>query len=444
VKDLSQVSVWVKGRREKAVETKRGARRKRIKNTRKATATKKAAKKQNVTKLIRVKDTRELIEYCTTQLGRSPFQGAAVDFHQRKPAFVYLHGDATVAKVPIEELPNFLKEKGVQRVLVDALIPKRTSALIRLCEAGIEIFALRRPSAIEQLRRELKRHGIEVPKTDQYDAVLLAFTSPRKWMQVDPRFLKCWRAMAKWRNTLESHETQQKRIDSSSDPSEEDEDEEDRLLSKLLREYQEEALNALEAALKIAAKKFVRVVQRNYPEVDFDKDFEEFGIKDDDIAKAYYCEALLEAMNCDSVAGYLVKSGIGKTPTGIPPKRKRKKKFIHDGALNRALIQLAVKVYHLDPYKDEDRKKIKIKARKLAEKIWKRTRKLKGGRWGRPWGRPLSKREGSIISSPPLWAGPPAKAGVKGIHPAPGPQTPGHTNNYYSHVLPTPFFTLDI
>jgi hypothetical protein len=126
VKGLSQVSVQVKGRREKAVKTKRGARRKRVKNTRKATATKKAAKKQNVTKLIRVKDkdTRELIEYCTTQLGRSPFQGAAVDFHQRKPAFVYLHGDATVAKVPIEELPNFLKERGVQRVLVDALIPK--------------------------------------------------------------------------------------------------------------------------------------------------------------------------------------------------------------------------------------------------------------------------------------------------------------------------------
>jgi hypothetical protein len=191
-----------------------------------------------------------------------------------------------------------------------------------------------------------------------------------------------------------SHETQQKRIDSSSDPSEEDEDEEDRLLSKLLREYQEEALNALEAALKIAAKKFVRVVQRNYPEVDFYKDFEEFGIKDDDIAKAYYCEALLEAMNCDSVAGYLVKSGIGKTPTGIPSKRKRKKKFIHDGALNRALTQLAVKVYHLDPYKDEDRKKIKIKARKLAEKIWKRTRKLKGGRVGETLGPPPLEKRG--------------------------------------------------
>jgi hypothetical protein len=130
--------------------------------------------------------------------------------------------------------------------------------------------------------------------------------------------------------------------------------------------------------------------------VDFDKDFEEFGIKDDDIAKAYYCEALLEALNCDWLAGYLVKSGIGKT--GSPPEKQRKKPFIHDGALNRAITQLTVKVYHLDPYKDEDQKKIKMKARKLAKKIWRKAQKMKAeiesGRVGEALGRPLSKREG--------------------------------------------------
>jgi len=152
----------------------------------------------------------------------------------------------------------------------------------------------------------------------------------------------------------------------------------------------------LEEVQKLEAQLFVRKVQMIYPEVDFDKDFEEFGIEDDDIAKAYYCEALLEAMNCDSVAGYLVKSGIGVA--GSPPAKQRKKPFVHDGALNRALVQLTLKVHRLDPYKDEDRKKVKPKARKLAKKIWKRARKIKkwieGGRVGEALGPALLEEGG--------------------------------------------------
>jgi hypothetical protein len=158
----------------------------------------------------------------------------------------------------------------------------------------------------------------------------------------------------------------------------------------------------------LEAKLFVRKVQMLYPEVDFDKDFEEFGIEDDDIAQAYYCEGLLEAVNCNWLAGYLVKSGIGKT--GSPPAKQRKKPFIHDGALNRALTQLTVKVYHLNPYKAEDQKKIKMKARKLAEKIWRKAQKMKAeiesGRVGEAWGRPLSKREGLWGFIPVLRDGP--------------------------------------
>ena len=134
-----------------------------------------------------------------------------------------------------------------------------------------------------------------------------------------------------------------------------------------------------------------------YAEVDFDKDFEKFGIEDDDIAKAYYCEAFLEAMNCDWLAGYLVKSGIGVA--GSPPAKQRKKTYIYDSRLKHVLNQLAVKVYHLDIYDDNDHKKIKPKARKLAEKIWKRARRIKksveGGRVEEALGQPLSKREGS-------------------------------------------------
>jgi hypothetical protein len=93
-----------------------------------------------------------------------------------------------------------------------------------------------------------------------------------------------------------------------------------------------------------------------------------------------------------------MKSGIGVT--GSPPAKQRKKPFIHDGALNRALVQLTLKVHHLDPYGDEDRKKVKPKARKLAKKIWKKTRKMMkikksvdGGRVGEALGpAPLKKR----------------------------------------------------
>jgi hypothetical protein len=174
----------------------------------------------------------------------------------------------------------------------------------------------------------------------------------------------------------------------------------------------------------LEAKLFVRKVQMLYPEVDFDKDFEEFGIKDDDIAKAYYCEALLEAMNCDWLAGYLVKSGIGVA--GSPPAKQRKKTYFYDIKLRHALNQLAIKVYHLNIYDDNDLKKVKPKARKLAEKIWKRARRIKksveSGRVGEALGRPLSKREGSKVFHPrPERAGPPAKAGVHLGTSGPGP-----------------------
>jgi hypothetical protein len=58
---------------------------------------------------------------------------------------------------------------------------------------------LRRTYAIEQLRQELRRQNVEVPKSDKFDAVLLAFTSPKKWALVDAKFLKAWKAMTEWR-----------------------------------------------------------------------------------------------------------------------------------------------------------------------------------------------------------------------------------------------------
>jgi hypothetical protein len=395
----------------KAKKTRKKAEKSRIKKGVRTKDMKKTTKTKTTTKeLIRVKDVNELVEYCKQQFGRKPFQGAAIDFHPKKPAFIFIPDDNAVTKVETQKLLDFLKEKGVRSVLVDALNKKKAPVLAELCNAGIEVYVLRRTNQIKRMREELERHGIIVPKTDKFDAVLLAFTSPKKWTKVDSRFLKSWEAMIEWRNAETSFRVEQQRYDTnnSEGPKEDEGDEELRRIKELIRAKLEEVQQLLEEVQRLEAKLFVRKIQMIYAEVDFDKDFEEFGIKDDDIAKAYYCEALLEAMNCDWFAGYLVKSGIGKTVS--PSAKQKKKPFIHDGALNRALIQLTLKVYHLNPHKDEDQKKIKMKARKLAEKIWKRARRIKkrieGGRVGETWGRPLSKREGLTSIIPVLRDGP--------------------------------------
>jgi hypothetical protein len=405
--------------------TKRKVDRKRTKGKENKTIKTKTTTKE----VIRIKDVRELVDYCKQQFRRKPFQGASIDFHQKKPAYVYIPDDNSVTKVETQKLLDFLKEKGVRSVLIDALNKKRLPTLVRLCEAGFEVFVLRRTSAIEQLRRELRRQNIEVPKSDKYDAILLAFTSPKKWTLVDARFLKSWEAMVEWRNAETSFRIEQQRYDAnnSEGPKGDEEDEELRRIYEMIRAKLEEVQKLLEEVQKLEAKLFVRKVQMIYPEVDFDKDFEEFGIEDDGIAKAYYCEALLEATNCDSLAGYLVKSGTGKA--GSPPPKQRRKNYIYDHRLKHVLNQLATKVYHLCFYDDNDRKKVKPKARKLAEKIWKRARKIKkwieGGRVGETSGPPPLEREGSPDFIPAPLGGPSCESRSRPTTSDHRPQTPG-------------------
>jgi hypothetical protein len=415
-----------KARTEKSRTVKKAIRRTRTKERKKTT-------EETTTKedLIRVKDVKELVDYCKQQFGRKPFEGAAIDFHPKKPSFIFLPTEFSVAKVPAEELLDYLQKKGVQRVLIDALNKKRVPILLQLCKAGIEVYVLRRPMQIERMRRELRYRNIEVPKSDKYDAVLLAFTSPKKWALVDARFLKAWEAMVEWRNAETSFRVEQQRYDanSSEGPKEDEEDEEVRKIRMEIQAKLEEVQKLLEEIQMLEAKLFVRKVQMIYPEVNFDEDFEEFGIEDDDIAQAYYCEALLEAMNCDWLAGYLVKSGIGVA--GSPPPKQRKKEYIYDGRLKHVLNQLAVKVYHLDIYDDNDRKKVKPKARKLASKIWKRARRIKklieGGRVGEALGRPLSKERVQKVYIPAQKGGASCESRSTTINIRPGPQTPGRT-----------------
>jgi hypothetical protein len=175
--------------------TKESVKRKRTKDMGKKATTKKTTTKE----VIRVKDVNELVDYCK-RLGRKPFQGASIDFHPKKPAFIFTPDDSSVTKVDTQRLLDFLKERNVRSVLVDALNKKKALVLAELCDAGIEVYVLRRTNQIKRMREELERHGIIVPKTDRFDASLLAFTSPKKWMKVDSRFLKAWEAMVEWRN----------------------------------------------------------------------------------------------------------------------------------------------------------------------------------------------------------------------------------------------------
>jgi hypothetical protein len=390
---------------------KEGVKKKRTKDMRKT------AKKKTTTKeVITIKDIKELVDYCKQQFGRKPFQGASVDFHPKKPAYVYIP-DNSVTKVDTQKLLDFLKERNVRSVLVDALNKKKAPVLAELCDAGIEVYVLRRTNQIKRMREELERHGIKVPKTDKYDAVLLAFTPPKKWALVDARFLRCWEAMVRWRDAERSYQRQDHllKTNNSKEPTNDRE--------KMLRKYDEKVLALLDEAQKLAAEMFIEIVKSNYPGVD--EGFDEFGIKDDDITKAYYCEAFLEALHCDSPAGYLVKSGIGVA--GSPPPKQRRKEYIYDRRLKHVLDQLAAKVYHLNIYDDNDRKKVKTKARKLAKKIWKRAKKIKkwieGGRVGEALGpAPLEKR-GFIGCHPrPSGRGLLRKQESGIDHPAPGPK----------------------
>jgi hypothetical protein len=96
----------------KAKKTKKtGTAKKTIKRTKER---KKATEKKTTTKkeVIKIKDVRELVDYCK-QLGRKPFQGASIDFHPKKPAYVYLP-DNSVTKVDTQRLLDFLKERNVR------------------------------------------------------------------------------------------------------------------------------------------------------------------------------------------------------------------------------------------------------------------------------------------------------------------------------------------
>jgi hypothetical protein len=285
---------------------------------------------------------RQLIER-----GFKPFDGASIDFHRKRDSVVFIPGENPVlTAVRREELLDFLKANDVCRVLVDALFPSRVPILIDLLQHDIEVYVLRRPSALAGFKAMLERrynkkknkqkkdgnndnNGIKIPrKNDFVDAVALAFTWPKFHRKTDIPYLICWRAMNKWRRVYSIYHKVQQMIEDL------DEDEipvtlhEDRVIKK--------------------AREFVDTVERYFP--DIRRVFEKIRIPDDDvIAQALCAEIVLETYHIERrVSDVLRKAGIGR-----PSKRKKKQKsFIHDGKLLFALIQLTIRLYHLIPKKD--------------------------------------------------------------------------------------------
>jgi len=132
---------------------------------------------------------------------------------------------------------------------------------------------------------------------------------------------------------------------------------------------------------KLEAQLFVLKVQKQYNVTE--EDFQKLGIEtDDSIAKAYACEAILEAIHCDTLVGFINKAGIRLSKKGRP--------LIHDGRLSYVLHQLAIKIYHLDM--SNQRGKIRYKKLQLAKKILKLSKRIRGsGRVGEALGPDLPK-----------------------------------------------------
>jgi hypothetical protein len=352
---------------------------------------------------------RQLIER-----GLKPFEGASIDFHRKRDPVVFIPRDNPVlTAVRREELMDFLKANDVNRVLVDALFPSRVPILIDLLQHGIEVYILRRPSALagfkammlRRLRKNKRDEDLDdnekklikllQKKNDFVDAVALAFTWPKFHRKVDIPYLICWRAMNRWRRSYMLYRKVQQMLN-------EDEDElplvtlhEDRLIKK--------------------AKMFVDTVEMYYPKIR--QVFEKVRIPPDDvIAQALCCEVVLEVYHIPKKSDVLEKAGIrySPTPKKTRPKKKEgaeseskedKPKYIHDGKLLFALTQLAIRLYHLNPKRQK--RKVMWKATKLAERIWKCSRGLQtteeSGRVGKALGCPaLSKREGWSVLNPAL------------------------------------------
>jgi hypothetical protein len=385
--------------------TKEGDKEKRTKDTRKK-ANEEVMRKQKAKEEALKNEALDFYRQLRER-GLKPFDGASIDFHRKRDPVVFIPKETPlITAVKKEELLNFLMANDIRRVLIDALFPSRVPIIAELLQHGIEVYVLMRPMALAGFKAMLERrynkqkqdgnnndnNGIKIPrKNDFVDAVALAFTWPKFHRRLDWRFLECWRAMNKWRRAYTIYTKVQQMIEDLENDEIPATLHEDRVIEK--------------------AREFVDTVERHFP--DIKQVFEEIRIPDDDvIAQALCAEIVLETYHIERrVSDVLRKAGIGRPSKrrerkeakeneskGEPEnKRKTKKKsFQYDGKLLFAINQLTIKMYHLNPKKDQ--KRIKWKAPKLLKRVWRCSRELQmmkeSGRVGEALGcpRPLEKR----------------------------------------------------
>jgi predicted Fe-Mo cluster-binding NifX family protein len=409
--NVSQTKSVRKGRSERAMKTERKARTK----TEEATQRKKktSEKTNETTETVNEEKVKEEelkeealknealnLFHEILQHGLKPFEGASVDFHQKRELVVFIPGKSPIiATVRHEELLEFLLKSGVRRVLVDALFPSRAEILSTISKAGIEVYFIRRLTVIEKFRKFLKKKlKIGASKNDFTDAVLQAFVKVKYLQRIDWRYLDCLLEMQLWRDNNTDYQKYKQRL-------------------KTWPKAKRDRIAKLVTDIEENARIFVNTVLKHYPEIA--ELFKEFNIEDDVVAQAYTCEVFLEVLPCDTRIGAINKAGIRLSD------KPSKKKLIHDGRMSYALNQLAIKVYHLNPKKVD-----KVFKLMLVRKIWKFSRRIQmkqmkeeGGRVGealervgpesRDSGRPdLPKREGYSVFTPAHQGRGPAKAGV--------------------------------
>jgi predicted Fe-Mo cluster-binding NifX family protein len=325
--------------------------------------------------------------YAIRQHGLKPFEGASVDFHQKRELVVFIPGESPIiATVRHEELLEFLLKNGVRKVLVDALFPSRAETLSAMSKAGIEVYFIRRTTIVETFKKYLrKKLKIEVPrKNDFTDAVLQAFIKPKFIQSTDWRYLDCWLEMHLWRDNSGDYQKYRQKL-------------------KTYPPEKREKVAKLIADIEKTAQDFVDTVLMHYPQVK--EHFKRLGITDI-ITQAYYCEVYLEMRPCEKFHQVLKKAGIDvsqKAHLKRLEQRKqeqkddeeqnkdaKEKKFIYDGKFAYALNQLTIKVRRLNPHNKKHKQRIPVETILLAKEIWlmlEEERKQKGdGRVGEALG----------------------------------------------------------
>jgi hypothetical protein len=338
--------------------------------------------------------------------GLKPFEGASVDFHQKRELVVFIPEESPlIAVVRHEELLDFLVKNNIRRILIDTPFPSRAETLATISKAGIEVYFIRRPRIIEKFRSFLrKKLNIKVPKNDFTDAVLQSFIKPKYLQQTDWKYIECSLEMHLWRDNSGDYQKYRQKL-------------------KTYPPKKRHKIAKLIADIEKTAQDFVDTVLTHYPQVK--EHFKRLGITDI-ITQAYYCEVYLEMIVCKSFAGVLKKAGVDVSQKAhlkkLEQRRQKEeqkdgeeqskdakeKKFIYDGKFSNALNQLTLRVRKLNPYNKKHKQIIPIATILLAKEIWLMANAEKGdGRVGEAlgWRAGPPEREELSRSSPPSGRG---------------------------------------